>query len=104
MSLRPEAKLEAYFIKQAKIAHVWQNKFISGVTGVPDRIIIANGTTAFVELKAKDGRLSERQKLVIAQIRSHGGTVYVPFSKQDIDDIFAVITNTGQPNDCPVST
>jgi len=88
----PESVLERYFIKQCALRGIWQNKFTSAITGVPDRIVIYNGTTAFVELKAKNGVLSERQKRVIAQIKSHGGTVFVPYSKQDVDDIVSQLT------------
>lgn len=89
--MRPEAKLEEYFQEQAKKHDVLQYKFLSGITGVPDRIIIGNGITAFVELKAKNGVLSERQKFVINSMRKHGATVFIPFSKEDIDKIFDTI-------------
>lgn len=86
--MRPEKRLETYFTKKAEENNCLQYKFTSGVTGVPDRIMIYNGTTAFVELKAKNGVLSERQKFIIKMMKSHGATVFVPFSKEDIDDIF----------------
>lgn len=86
--MRPEATLEDYFKKQAQKHNALQYKFLSGITGVPDRILIHNGATVFVELKAKNGVLSERQKLVIQSMRNHGATVFVPFSKEDIDKIF----------------
>ena len=92
---RPEAKLEDYFEQQAKTHNFLQYKFISGVTGVPDRIIVGNNITAFVELKAQNGKLSERQKFLINSIRRHGGLVFVPFSKQDIDDIIVFIKQNG---------
>lgn len=85
--LRPEAKIEDYFIKSAEDNGFLQYKFISGVTGVPDRIIIGGGIIAFVELKTKDGKLSKRQELVINTIRRHGGTVFIPYSREDVDDM-----------------
>ena len=88
---RPEANLESYFKKQCEKNSIWQNKFTSGITGVPDRIAVANGKTAFVELKAPNGVLSPRQKRVLAQIESHGGTIFVPRSKKDIDEIIAFL-------------
>lgn len=93
--MRPEATLEAYFKKQAQKHNALQYKFLSGITGVPDRILIYNGKTIFVELKAKDGVLSKRQKLVIQTMRNHGATVFVPFSCDDIDKIFDKI-NSGE--------
>lgn len=89
--MRPEAALEKYFQEQAEKHGFLQYKFLSGITGVPDRIIIGYGVTAFVELKAKNGVLSNRQKFVINSMQKHGATVFVPFSKTDIDDIFAKI-------------
>ena len=47
--MRPESALESYFQEQAEKHGFLQYKFLSGVTGVPDRIIIGNGVTAFVE-------------------------------------------------------
>ena len=91
--MRPEAKNEEYFEKAAKKAGFWQTKFTSGITGVPDRIIVGNNITAFVELKAIDGILSERQKLVIKAIQRRGGIVFVPYSKQDVDDIIVYLKN-----------
>jgi len=88
MTMRPEASLESYFIKQAQLHNVLQYKFLSGITGVPDRILICPKMTAFVELKAENGKLSKRQKFVIKSMRNHGAIVLVPFSKADIDDIF----------------
>lgn len=91
MTMRPEATLEDYFKKQAQKHNALQYKFLSGITGVPDRILIHNGMTVFVELKAKNGVLSERQKFIIQSMRNHGATVFVPFSKADIDAIFMTI-------------
>ena len=89
--LRPEAKIEDYFKKAIEKAGYLQYKFTSGVTGVPDRIIVGGGLTAFVELKAANGKLSERQKLEINSIRSQGGLVFVPFSAKDVDNIIDYI-------------
>lgn len=88
---RPEAKIEEYFEKKAAENNMLQYKFTSGVTGVPDRLLIGCGTIALVELKAANGKLSDRQKFVINAIRRHGGKVFVPFSKQDVDAIFTEI-------------
>lgn len=90
---RPEAKIEEYFEKTAESNGFLHFKFTSGVTGVPDRIIIGYGTVAFVELKAANGVLSKRQQFVINTIRRHGGIVFVPYSKKDIDDIIISLKN-----------
>lgn len=94
-AMRPEAKIEDYFEKAAKRNNFLQYKFTSGVTGVPDRIIVGNGLTAFVELKAAKGKLSQRQKLVINDIKRRGGLVFVPYSKEDVDEIIRYINKNG---------
>lgn len=87
-TMKLEAKLENYFINTAKLNDFVQFKFISGVTGVPDRILIGNGKTVFVELKAKNGILSNRQKFIINMLRKHGAVVFIPYNENDIDNIF----------------
>lgn len=93
--MRPEAQIEAYLEEEAKRNHFLQYKFTSGVTGVPDRIIVGNGITAFIELKAINGTLSARQELVINSIRRHGGLVFIPYSKADVDEIIDYISKNG---------
>ncbi len=93
--MRPEAQIEDYLENEAKRNNFLQYKFTSGVTGVPDRIIVGNGITAFIELKAINGRLSERQKFVIRNIRRHGGIVFIPYSKADVDKIIDYIRKNG---------
>ena len=63
---RPESIIESYFINQVKKHKCLQFKFLSGITGVPDRILIINKQIVFVELKA--------------------------YSKTDIDDMFSTLT------------
>lgn len=92
----PEGILEDYAMKLAKEHGFLFYKFMSGVTGVPDRIIVGHGHTVFMELKAKNGVLSARQKLEIRKIRNHGGTVYVPKNKEDIDAVFRELLETEQ--------
>lgn len=59
-----------------------------GVSGEPDRIIfLKGGRCAFVELKREDGRLSELQKVKVDRLRDLGFTVYVPYSKKDVDKL-----------------
>lgn len=89
--MRPESTLENYFVEQAENHGFLQYKFLSGKTGVPDRIIIGHGKTAFVELKAADGIISKRQNFVIRSMRKHGALVFIPYSKNDIDEIFKTL-------------
>lgn len=60
----------------------------AGMVGYPDRICLLSGGVIFwVELKSKDGRLNEVQKIRIRQLRSMGHTVNVCRSKEDVDEV-----------------
>lgn len=60
----------------------------AGMVGYPDRICLLSGGVVFwVELKSKDGRLNEVQKIRIRQLRSMGHTVNVCRSKEDVDEV-----------------
>ena len=89
MASTPEGKIEDYAAKLAAQHRYHFMKFVSGETGVPDRIIVADGAkVVFMELKQVNGRLSERQKLKINAIRRKGAVVYIPFSKEDVKAAF----------------
>lgn len=61
-------------------------KFTSpGVKGVPDRIVIYKGFVYFIELKAKNGKVSKMQKHIIEKIREQGIVALILFSKNEID-------------------
>lgn len=60
----------------------------AGMVGYPDRICLLSGGVVFwVELKSKDGRLNEAQKIRIRQLRGMGHTVNVCRSKEDVDEV-----------------
>lgn len=85
---KAENKVEKYLVEQAKKHKFFCCKFVSPATdGVPDRILIGNGHTIFIETKSSNGELSEIQKEIIALMRSQGAVVYVAFSRQQINDI-----------------
>lgn len=59
-----------------------------GMVGFPDRVcLLPGGVTLWVELKSKDGRLNEVQKIRIRQLRCMGHTVNVCRSKEDVDEV-----------------
>lgn len=86
--MTPEGIIEDFFIKESRRRNAWQCKFLPSITGVPDRILVYAGQVVFVELKAKNGRLSARQKLIHKQLRRHGAKVFVPYSEQDVLKVF----------------
>ena len=60
----------------------------AGMVGYPDRICLLSGGVVFwVELKSKDGRLNEAQKIRIRQLRGMGQRVYVADSRDKVDEI-----------------
>lgn len=93
---KPEGKVENHLIKRCKELGWIQFKFTApGRRGVPDRIVIGNGVTAFVELKSDVGKPSEIQKVVIRRMRAAGATVYLCNTKESVDEALAEIAAAG---------
>lgn len=85
---KAENKIESYLRKQSLIHNFDCYKFISpGNNGVPDRIVIGNGKTVFVETKSETGSLRELQQEVTNDMRSKGAIVYTAHTKEEVDDI-----------------
>lgn len=83
-----EKDVERYLKKIVEMAGGECFKFTSpGLTGVPDRLCMLNGTTFFVELKKPGGRLSARQKVMHRRIERQGLTVYTIWSKAEVDQL-----------------
>jgi len=92
---KPEETVELYLKKQAEAKGFLCYKFTSpGHNGVPDRCIIGNGTTAFVETKAPDGHLRKIQSHRIKEMQAHGATVYVAFTREQVDKILEEISTS----------
>lgn len=86
----PEGIVEKYFTRQCKALGFMCLKFTApGTTGVPDRVIIANGQTVFVELKAPGKGPRRLQQEVIKEMRDHGALVYVTNTKELVDELLA---------------
>ena len=68
-------------------------KFVSpGTTGVPDRIVVTRrGEVWFVELKADDGRLSDRQAMILRQLCDRGAPCMVLIGKQEVEKFLEMI-------------
>jgi hypothetical protein len=61
-------------------------KWISTITGVPDRIVFINNQVFLVELKTATGKLSPRQTIVFDDLGEQGFPVHVLHSKEDVED------------------
>ena len=89
-----EKNVEAHLNKRVKESGGLSFKWISTVTGVPDRIVLLNNQVWFVELKTTTGKLSARQNLVFSQICLQGQAVFVLRSKEDVDDFITFATGS----------
>ena len=81
-----EKEIEKYLIKKIKQSSGLCYKWLSSITGVPDRIVFLNQNVYLVELKTATGKISPRQKLVFDDLGEQGFPVHILRSKEDIED------------------
>ena len=81
-----EKQVEKYLNRRVKEQGGLTFKWISTVSGVPDRIVFLNSKVLFVELKMETGKLSPRQELVFDQIGEQGFPVHILRSYDDIEE------------------
>jgi hypothetical protein len=86
MSTVLEKEIESYLNKRIKQLSGLSYKWLSSVTGVPDRIVFLNQKVFLIELKTATGKLSPRQTLVFDEIGEAGFPVHVLHSKEDVED------------------
>ena len=79
-----EKQVEKYLVKKVKEAGGLSYKWISSVTGVPDRIVFLNNRAFLVELKTETGVLSPRQIHVFDELGEAGFPVYILRNQEDI--------------------
>lgn len=91
-----ESKIENYLKTEVGKYNGMCLKFTSSVSGVPDRIVILpDNRIYFVELKQEKGRLSKIQKYMHKQFNKRGIPVYVPYSKNDVDEFIEEVCKNG---------
>lgn len=89
-----ERDIEKYFAKKVKEAGGKSYKFTSpGHAGVPDRIVLLPGRILFAEIKTEGGKLSPLQTIVHAEMRALGASVFVIWSKADVDVFIEGVQN-----------
>jgi len=92
MATTPEGRVEKHLFKQCKKLDFVCLKFTSPAnSGVPDRVIIGNGLTVFLELKAPGETLRTLQHEIVAEMISHGAIVRVANTKALVDELLAEI-------------
>lgn len=81
-----EKEIEQYLKKRVEAVGGLCIKFTSpSMRGVPDRIVVHNGSVWFVELKAPREEPRPNQRKVRAEFQKRGITVLVLASKEDVD-------------------
>lgn len=92
MARTPEGKVEDHLFKQCKKLDFVCLKFTSPAnSGVPDRVIIGNGLTVFLELKAPGESLRRLQQEITNEMIAHGAIVRVADTKALVDELLAEI-------------
>ena len=81
-----EKQIEKYLTRRVKEMGGLTFKWISSVSGVPDRIVFLNNQVHLIELKTETGVLSPRQILVFDQIGEQGFPVHILRNYDDIED------------------
>ena len=81
-----EKQVESYLNKKVKESKGLSFKWISSVSGVPDRLVFLAGQVYLVELKTLTGKISPRQTIVFSQLNEQGFEVQILRSKEQIDD------------------
>ena len=82
-----EKEIEAYLNKRVKETGGLTLKWISTVTGVPDRIVLRQGVIRLVELKTPTGKLSARQEIIFNELERQGFPVVVARSRADVEKL-----------------
>lgn len=89
--MSPERKLEAYLVDQCKKLNLMCRKVQwIGRNGAPDRIVfLPYGMVLWIELKSPNGKISEIQKLEFRRMGELGHTVWIAYTREQIDNLLA---------------
>lgn len=79
-----ESRIEKRLIHEVEKRGGLCLKFLSTVSGVPDRMIVYKGRVLFVELKTEEGRLSALQRYWISQFGKCGVPIDVLYGLKDV--------------------
>lgn len=87
---KAEGRVEGYLTSRAKEAGGMCFKLSASLlNGIPDRLVVLNGHTVFVETKAPKGRLDPLQVVRIDELRQRGAIVHVACTRDQIDGLIA---------------
>ena len=73
-----EQQYQSKIIKDLELEGYFTIKIIkANKNGIPDILAIKDGMATFIEVKSKDGRVSEIQKYRIEQLKKYGARAFV---------------------------
>lgn len=82
-----ERIVEGYLKQQVKKAGGLSFKWTSPARrGVPDQIVIIDGSVWFVEVKRTKGVLTQLQTLTLRQLAEAGANTFVVYGKEGVDE------------------
>lgn len=84
---KAENYIEHYLRDKVKRAGGVCWKFTSGTSGVPDRVVVLNGHTVFVEAKAPGKSLEPLQRVRRDEILAAGGDARKIDNRVDVDSL-----------------
>lgn len=98
---KPESYVEDYLCAKAAKNDMFVTKYTAaGTAGVPDRVLIKNGYTVFVETKRKNGVPRKLQSVIMDDMRRHGGYVFAIDTREGVDALVKkILDGTLKQND-----
>lgn len=90
---KAENHVEGYLLKRVKALQGMCLKFTSGVSGVPDRVVILAGRTLFVETKAPGKKPEPLQTVRHRQMRAAGADVRVIDTREQVDELITELVS-----------
>ena len=91
---KPEGAVEKHLRKRVLenggFIEKWES---SGSSGLPDRTVVLNGYTIFVETKAPGEKARDLQRLTMKEIRKAGGDALVLDTKDKIDEFISLVAS-----------
>ncbi len=91
-----ESSIEGHLEKRCRESGVFIIKN-TGRNGIPDRLLVHDGTHWFLELKRPGERPTELQEAVARQLRSHGAVTLCADTKRRVDMIMDALLAREEP-------
>lgn len=99
---RLERDIERYFREQCRKHGFLCLKFVSPArNGVPDRVVVTQAKTVFVELKKPGGSLRKIQRVMHSKLRRYGAAVHLIDDHQSVDRLIIELSDGRRPTEEP---